>query len=253
MKLPKELEGKARITTHGNIRYFECIDCGEPKENDQQRYERCYSCGAKNRDSQYNQREGFRICKKCDEEKELNRDNFQFLKGKDILSGTCRACMNERQLERKRNWTPEQIERNKAVAKEWRNKNEVVERRRTNTRKRMKKPEYRLRHNVSNTIRRALQRNQGGKLGGSILNHLPYSIVELKEHIESQFEAGMSWENLGIGEGMWNIDHIYPQSKLPYDTLEHPNFQKCWALSNLRPMWSLDNLRKNNKIITELL
>jgi hypothetical protein len=217
--IPEELEGKVRITAEHNIRYLACIDCGKKKnERGGSKLPRCYSCGAKKRDAQYNQREGFRICKKCDEEKELNKDNFHFVKGKDILSGTCKACWNKRQRKR--------------IHSTAANK---------------------LRHRVSKTINRALRRAEGSKKGNSIIKYLPYSIAQLKEHLESQFEAGMSWENWGFGEDCWHIDHIYPHSKLPYDTMEHPNFQKAWSLSNLRPLWQTENLAKSDKIIKELI
>ena len=74
---------------------------------------------------------------------------------------------------------------------------------------------------------------------------LPYTKKELMAHLESQFDENMTWENYG----QWHIDHVYPQSKLPYDSLEHPNFQKCWALENLRPLCAKENIRKSDKII----
>ena len=65
---------------------------------------------------------------------------------------------------------------------------------------------------------------------------------KLKEHLESQFTEGMSWEN----RSEWHIDHIIPQSKFKFDSLTHPNFLKCWDLSNLQPLWAVDNMRKGN-------
>jgi hypothetical protein len=244
MELPKELEGKARITTHGKYRYLECIDCGKKKnERGGSKLPRCFSCSAYHKNSQYNQREGFRTCKKCGEEKELNRDNFTPIKQRNSLSGECRVCCYKRQgtkeakeKTRQRNKKPEVIERRKERAREYRSC-----------------PAVRLRHNVSSCIRKALRSNQGGKLGGSILDHLPYSIAELKEHLESQFQPGMSWKNWGKGADKWNIDHIYPHSKLPYDSMDHPNFQKAWTLSNLRPLWEVENRAKGDKIIKELI
>ena len=47
----------------------------------------------------------------------------------------------------------------------------------------------------------------------------------------------------------WHIDHIIPQSKLLYDSMDHPNFQKCWALENLQPLWAKDNISKSNKTL----
>jgi uncharacterized Fe-S center protein len=46
----------------------------------------------------------------------------------------------------------------------------------------------------------------------------------------------------------WNIDHIIPQSSLPYNSMEEENFQKCWALENLRPMEAFANIKKGKKI-----
>tara|TARA_Y100000310_G_scaffold44447_1_gene41503 strand:+ start:262 stop:813 length:552 start_codon:yes stop_codon:yes gene_type:complete len=103
---------------------------------------------------------------------------------------------------------------------------------------------YKLRHNVSDVIRHALTRNAGGKDGESVMKYLPYTIERLKEHLENQFEPWMTWNN----HGEWHIDHIYPQSKLPYDTMKHPNFLKVWALENLQPLESSENMSKGNKV-----
>lgn len=112
-------------------------------------------------------------------------------------------------------------------------------------------PIHKLRLYTSNAIKRGLKRQNGSKLGASIMKHLPYSIEEFKSHIENLWEPWMTWENYGTlkkGEKRWNIDHIIPQSKLPYDSMEHPNFQKCWALDNLRPLDALENTKKSDKL-----
>ena len=103
---------------------------------------------------------------------------------------------------------------------------------------------FRLRYSVSNSIRTALLRNNSSKLGSSI-SALPYTIQELRLHLESQFEHWMNWNNWGMYDHNWNdddictwrwqIDHIIPQSELPYSSLEDSNFKKCWSLDNLRP------------------
>ncbi|MGI0058729.1 MAG: hypothetical protein ACREBJ_03080 [Nitrosotalea sp.] len=74
--------------------------------------------------------------------------------------------------------------------------------------------------------------------------------MELKEHLEKQFEPWMNWQNHGravIDKRTWQIDHIVSQSKLPYASMEDENFQKCWALNNLRPLESFENIKKSNK------
>lgn len=67
---------------------------------------------------------------------------------------------------------------------------------------------------------------------------------ELVEHLESQFQDGMSWENYGLHG--WHIDHIIPVSS--FDISEPNQLKKCFHFSNLQPLWAIDNLRKSNKL-----
>lgn len=112
--------------------------------------------------------------------------------------------------------------------------------------------------NISSVIFQMLQMNNGSKFGCSILKFLPYSVQDLKEHLERQFEPWMTWNNHGVYKTekynendmltwTWHIDHIIPQSKLPYISMEDENFKKCWMLNNLKPLKSVDNIRKGNK------
>jgi hypothetical protein len=235
-QIPEEHKGKAFVSDKGNLMYTECVDCGEPKTSyDFQRRARCNPCAANHRKnvSSYNLREGFRICKTCEEEKPLTLEHFYRCEKREIWYGSCILC--KRKKCRITSKTPEaRAKTNQRYSR--RRKTDLV---------------YHLRTVVSSSVYQALRRNKGGKRGGSVLDFLPYSIAELKEHLEKQFEAGMSWENWGKGKDCWNIDHIYPHSKLPYDTLDHPNFQKAWALDNLRPLWEPENIAKSDKIICE--
>ena len=59
----------------------------------------------------------------------------------------------------------------------------------------------------------------------------------------------MSWENYG----KWHIDHIIPRVYFNIQELGDEEFQKCWSLENLRPLWAKDNIMKKDKIeITKL-
>ena len=233
MELPKELEGKAYISSHGNLRYLECIDCGKPKKsNHQRKSERCYSCGCLHgrKHNDYNQKEGFRICKKCNEEKPLTEEFFYYRqRAENIFHSSCRDCFGVKQ-------------------QEYRTSKRGKQKQKDNWKKKMSNPVYRLRNQVSKAIHKALVRTGNSKGGESVMEHLPYTIEELKAHLENQFDDTMTWENYGCGEGKWNIDHIYPQSRLPYDSMEHPNFLECWRLENLRPLCSIENSSKGNKI-----
>tara|TARA_R110002074_G_scaffold26105_1_gene77056 strand:+ start:41 stop:727 length:687 start_codon:yes stop_codon:yes gene_type:complete len=113
--------------------------------------------------------------------------------------------------------------------------------------KRRNDPARRIRDNASRAVNHALKK-QGSAKGGSTFSALPYSPQDLLEHLERQFDDKMNWENYG---SYWDVDHIYPQSLLPYDSLDHPNFQKCWALDNLQPLEKSENQRKSNKILDD--
>ena len=104
-------------------------------------------------------------------------------------------------------------------------------------------PALRLRANVSALVYDALVIKKGRTKGGSTFAYLPYTPMELKEHIEKQFSSEMSWNNYG---SYWQVDHIIPQAALIYDSLTHPNFQKCWALDNLQPLERTKNASKGS-------
>jgi len=76
------------------------------------------------------------------------------------------------------------------------------------------------------------------EIWGHIQKTLGYDAEQLCEHLESQFTSQMSWNNHSRDtKGFrWEMDHIIPRSYLKYDSLNHPNFAKCWDLSNLRPL-----------------
>lgn len=107
---------------------------------------------------------------------------------------------------------------------------------------------FNFRLNVSRLIRRHVTKNLDAK--SSVFDKLPYTVQELKQHLENKFEPWMTWENYGMyseNEKTWQIDHIISQSKLPYDSIEHENFGICWSLENLRPLSSLENIQKGNR------
>lgn len=143
---------------------------------------------------------------------------------------------------------PEYKEKVQKNGQKWREDNKELCRERDRIYKKNKRKQdvcFKLRSNISRHIRKLLK-TENSKKETSILQKLPYSIQELKEHLEKQWQLGWSWENYGT---VWNIDHIIPQSKLLYDNLEHPNFLKCWCLTNLRPLSCLENNKKQDKLI----
>lgn len=86
----------------------------------------------------------------------------------------------------------------------------------------------------------------------SIWKYLEYSPQQLKKHLEKQFESWMNWKNYGtanVNKKTWQIDHILPISSLRYVSICDINFKRCWSLDNLRPMESIANIKKGNKLI----
>lgn len=77
---------------------------------------------------------------------------------------------------------------------------------------------------------------------------LGYSVDDLRRHLERQFKQGMDWSN----RDKWHIDHIIPVASFSFSSWEDEDFKRCYALSNLRPMWAKDNLKKNAKVLTLL-
>jgi hypothetical protein len=80
---------------------------------------------------------------------------------------------------------------------------------------------------------------------GSSREMMGYGGEELRVHLESLFQPGMTWDNYGE----WHIDHKIPVSMLTMFGICDPAFIN--ALSNLQPMWAIDNLKKGNRSACE--
>lgn len=105
------------------------------------------------------------------------------------------------------------------------------------------KEQKRIRSSMkANLVARLKQRliNKNKKSTFDVLN---YTVEELKQHLESKFQPGMTWDNYG----QWEIDHITPDSWFEYNSFEDEGFKKSWALENLQPLWKNDNARKGNR------
>jgi hypothetical protein len=112
---------------------------------------------------------------------------------------------------------------------------------------------FKINSNIRSLVKMTISRNGGSKGGAPTLKNLTYSINELKIHLEEQFEPWMSWNNWGVYNSKtwndndsttwtWQLDHIIPQSDLPYYSLSDENFKKCWSLNNLRPLSAKQNI-----------
>lgn len=219
-----------------------------------------------------------KVCKQCESEKLISEFRHQKRNDKMYVSGTCKKCDNQngklRHLKFRESHREELRQANKIYYNT--NKSKIKERQKDKKtiwdasyyRKNKKKirikqqlkslqkyknePNFRIRKTVSKAISRHLKSSFSSKTGKSCLNYLEYRIQDLKEHLEYLWEPWMNWKNYGIYNKKtwnnndpttwtWNIDHIIPQSDLPYTSMEDENFKKCWSLDNLRPLSSKVN------------
>jgi hypothetical protein len=79
---------------------------------------------------------------------------------------------------------------------------------------------------------------------GSAVQDLGCSIDQLKAHLESQFQPGMSWES--YGKCGWHIDHIKPLAS--FDLTDENQLKQACHYTNLQPLWARDNLSKGAKV-----
>ena len=109
-------------------------------------------------------------------------------------------------------------------------------------RKRVSDPLFALTGRVRSRVRGFL-RNRGIKKSARTAHLLGCTYAEFRDHIESKFLPGMSWEN----RHLWHIDHIVPckvgKTKEQIEALFH--------FTNLRPIWGPDNQSKSSKLPEE--
>jgi len=72
--------------------------------------------------------------------------------------------------------------------------------------------------------------------------YLGCSLDALREHLERQFQPGMTWDNWGR-QG-WHIDHIKPL--LHFDLEDEGQLRIVCHYTNLQPLWWRDNIVKGH-------
>lgn len=95
---------------------------------------------------------------------------------------------------------------------------------------------------INTSIYKSIKKNRRGYIWENLFG---YTLVDLKEHLEKQFEKEMSWDNFG---SCWWIDKIIPRSAFRYSNVINDEFKKCWSLKNLRPLGRISCIKKRNKI-----
>ena len=180
-----------------------------------------------------------RPCKTCGEIKNTFEDFYTPKTGpyRGYAGYECKTCESDKSSKKYANLPEEKKEKHRAYTRQYRKDN--IER----CREYKKTPAARIYANIRKRLKDFMKTDYT-----NFNKDIGCTHKELIEHIESQFEEGMNWDNYGSGEngdhvGCWHIDHIIPISKLVGVEGARPNHYL-----NLRPMWGIDNLKKSNKL-----
>ena len=103
----------------------------------------------------------------------------------------------------------------------------------------MKTSSGRLKKRVMGRIWSAMKNQSVNSIGSFKL--VGCSADDLCEHIEKQFQQGMSFDNYGE----WHVDHIRPCAS--FDLSKADQMGECFNWRNLQPMWAFDNISKGAK------
>lgn len=174
------------------------------------------------------------------------------------ITSNCRSCRaTKARISRKEHperhikyrWSNEQfrdyyarnIDRCRAYAKKYREKNRDKAARRFRER-RQNDVAFRILDNLRGRLNDAVRRHKTVKAFHT-RDLFGCSIIELRAHLESQFTDDMSWDNYG-GRRLdsWEIDHIRPCNE--FDLTDPDQQKQCFHYSNLQPLWKRDNLAK---------
>jgi hypothetical protein len=158
---------------------------------------------------------------------------------------------------------PEIKTRTKERMAEYRAKPEIKARRKERAAEYHAKPEVKAKTNArlkerydseKNTKLTVLLRSRQfqalkGKLkSASAIKQLGCTVDEALQHLENQFQPGMTWDNWAL-DG-WHVDHIKPCAS--FDLTKEEQQEECFHWSNLQPLWAKDNLEKSDKLNYEL-
>lgn len=133
-------------------------------------------------------------------------------------------------------------ERNAQRTKLWQKENVQRATRRANARRKERRqndPMFAMASRFRANIHQALKKRGERKTNQCSIT-LGCTWPEFREHIESRFLFGMSWDN----REEWHLDHVVPLAlgKTEQDIIELNHY------TNLRPLWRDDNLRKSDTI-----
>jgi hypothetical protein len=169
------------------------------------------------------------------------------LGGKQVADKKWRKKNKDSLRDYAKTWYEQNKEYRKEYLKEYREKNtEKIKKTKRNYERNRKSsdPLYKLISNFRTAIYQVLKESnvEKNKHYFDILQYTPESLIN---HLESQFDENMNWENYGE----WHVDHKLPITSFNIQEMGDVEFMNCWSLDNLQPMWGTDNIRKSNKVM----
>jgi hypothetical protein len=209
-----------------------------------------------------------KICSYCKENKLLN--DFSNHKGHpDKKDSRCKSCSkiikkidyeknHQKRLLSQKKYRKENSEKVKNAINLWRKNNpEKVNAYRPNWIKnnsiKMKEIIKQANSKFRSTLKGKLIRNFTTAIWKSLKsnknniaweNLVGYNLLHLQNHLEKQFQPGMTWGNYGL----WHVDHKIPLAVFNFTKPTDVDFKRCWMLSNLQPLWAKENTSKKNKL-----
>jgi len=164
------------------------------------------------------------------------KHNYYEANKEKILESLCeyRETNKEKIAVRERKYRETNKEKIAACGRKYRetNKEKIAGRHRKRT---ATDPNYKLSNNLRVRLYGALKNNHKK---GSAVRDLGCTVPELWDHLENNFQAGMTRENYGE----WHVDHIKPLAS--FDLTDREQLKKACHWSNLQPLWAEDNIRK---------
>ena len=178
---------------------------------------------------------------------QIDTPGQRFKGGKKVADKKWQQKNKEKLSEYYKEWSEKNREHRREYHAKWREKNkETYQEYRRNYEKTKKDndPTYRLASYTRTAIYTCLKERNINKYKNTF-DLLPYGLEDLVQHLEKKFQEGMTWENYGE----WHVDHVKPMSSFVFESPEDKEFQECWSLNNLQPLWGNENIKKSNKLL----
>lgn len=225
-----------------NIHFKSCSKCNDSKESQYFYVDMSKKDGL----SSY--------CKQCriisskeysvkNSDKIKEKDRQEYLKNREkVLAGhRVRWQKNkERYKLTQKKWRDANKERSAFLKKRWAaqhpDNNKIRAKRRDSN------PITKLKHRVTTRIVIALK-SKGFRKKYRSLDIIGCTSIELKNHLESQFKPGMTWDNHTTNG--WHVDHIIPLASAKTEE----ELYKLNHYTNLQPLWAKDNYKKGSKCL----